>query len=185
MKSVRLCSITCLVFILLSPAACQTREGAPGTPGPAASSPRAWTEHPALPLRPPQEIEGLGDGSAEDIAWTPDGKQPAAGGSASLPFFDGGTGRLVRHLGIPADPSIGYPTSISLGRDGHNLLFVGLGGVRETILEDGQTAETLEIVIYSRIRALYNLDGTKLACPGQASSADGLWNGLLQFVEIP
>jgi len=141
-------------------------------PNPPVKPTSVVTLTPALPLRI-SETSYLGKGSAEDIAWTADGKQLIIAGSMGLHYYEPNTGDFVRHVETPTDPDYAFPSSVELSPDGTKTLFAGMGGIWMTDLTESKTARFLKDWAYSNSRAIYSRDGKKIVYLRYTIAADG------------
>ncbi|MFT3894158.1 MAG: WD40 repeat domain-containing protein [Anaerolineales bacterium] len=120
-----------------------------------------------------RKIGSLGMGSADDIAWTPDGNSLVIAGSQGLHFYNPQSWQLQNYFETPTELQYGYPNSVSISQDGTKVLFVGTGGIWQTDIKNGQTTRILRDAIYSDARALYSLDRKRIAFLRYTIAVDG------------
>ncbi len=146
----------------------------PRTPGPTPSPPQTAASGAAsLPSPSITEVSMLGQGSANDVTWTPDGKELIVGGSLGFSFLDGRTGRKIRHLDLTTDRPYEFPFDISISPDGKQLAFVGISTLWITDLSGGKTVDLLHDMLGWGNQLIYSPDRQKLAFLRHTVSADG------------
>lgn len=120
----------------------------------------------------------LGNGTAQDITWSPDGKSYVVAGSLGFHFYDAQSGQLIKSLDpVVKDPAhqndIPSPYSVAYNPDGKGLLFWDWNGLWQTDLDSGKTTRLISADIYPPSTLFYSPDGQKIVFLHTRITVDG------------